>query len=229
MTRRKPTSPTKKPSSASAPTSKPSGQVPANKGRRLPPEPLTLAEVNALIKACSNRAPTGIRNRAMLVICWRGGLRIEEALALKPADLDTNTAEIRVLHGKGDRSRVVALDAEAMAVVMRWLDRRRELGINGRAPIICTLAGEPVQSAYVRGLMKRLAERAGITKRVHVHGLRHTFAIELAREGVPVPVISKALGHASVATTSVYLQHVGNDEVVKALRKRTWAPTEPSR
>lgn len=63
-------------------------RIPANKGRKLPPEVLTDAEVQCLIRDCSHRAPTGLRNRALIVTLYRGGLRIEEALSLYPKDLD---------------------------------------------------------------------------------------------------------------------------------------------
>ena len=71
-----------------------------NKGKKLPPEPLTQDEVLALMDACSRRAPTGRRDRALICVLWRAQLRISEALALKPADLDERGA-IRILHGKG--------------------------------------------------------------------------------------------------------------------------------
>ena len=87
--------------------------VPANKGRKLPPEPLTAEEVKGLIRACSKRASTGVRNRALIVVLYRAGLRISEALALLPKDLDAQASTIRVLHGKGDHDRVVGLDAGA--------------------------------------------------------------------------------------------------------------------
>ena len=123
---------------------------PWNKGRKLPAEPLTQDEVKALLKACSNRAPTGIRNRALIVLFYRAGLRAKEALSLMPKDCDTKLGTIRVLHGKGDRSRLVGLDPEACAVLQRWLDRRTALGVNGRHPVFCTLKGRPMQSAYTR-------------------------------------------------------------------------------
>ena len=85
--------------------------VPANKGHKLPPEPLTPDEVRALIRACSKRAVTGIRNRALIVVLYRAGLRISEALAVMPKDLDAANSTIRILHGKGDYDRVVGLDA----------------------------------------------------------------------------------------------------------------------
>ncbi len=142
-----------------------SGEAPPNKGRRFPPEILTEDEARQLIRTTSSRAPTGIRNRALLVVMYRGGLRLGEALALKAADVDFRASTIRVLHGKGDRSRVVGLDPGAMALVDRWVEKRAQLGIRTRA-LFCTLAGE-LDPSYVRKLLARLAGKAGIEKRVN--------------------------------------------------------------
>ncbi len=90
------------------------GREPANKGKKYPPEVLTPDEVRGLIEACSSRAPTGIRNRALIVAMYRGGLRVGETLALRPKDVDTTAGTLTVLHGKGDRRRVVGLDPGAM-------------------------------------------------------------------------------------------------------------------
>ena len=73
------------------------GHTPANKGKKYPPEILTDREVQKLVQACSNRAPTGIRNRALIVVLYRGGLRIAEALALWPKDVNCTEDTIRVL------------------------------------------------------------------------------------------------------------------------------------
>jgi site-specific recombinase XerD len=196
--------------------------APANKGQRYPAEILTPDEVKALIGACSSRAPTGIRNRGVIVVLYRGGLRISEALALKLKDLDRDAGTIRVLHGKGDRARTVGLDPTAFAVIERWLDRRSSLGINSRALLFCTLDGKPLATAYVRALLPRLAKRAEIEKRVHAHGLRHTHAAELAREGVPVNVIQAQLGHASLAVTDRYIRHIAPEQLIEAMRARVW-------
>ena len=193
-----------------------------NKGKKLPPEVLTPDEVRALIRACSRRSPTGIRNAALLAVLYRAGLRISEALALLPKDLDQDLATLRILRGKGDRARTVALDDVSLALVERWLDKRKLLGLNGRQTLFSTLRGESVQHSYVRALLPRLARRAGIEKRVHAHGLRHSFAAALMAEGVPVNVISKALGHSSIATTARYLDSIQPQEVIDALRGRTW-------
>jgi site-specific recombinase XerD len=148
---------------------------------------------------------------------YRGGLRIGEALALKPADVDCRAGTVRVMHGKGDRSRVVGLDPGAMAVLEPWMERRAQLGIRTRA-LFCTLDGSPLDPSYVRKLLARLAGKAGIEKRVNPHALRHSHAAELAAEGVPVNVIQGQLGHANLAVTDRYLRHVlPVDQVAAAL------------
>lgn len=75
----------------------------------------------------------------------------------------------------------------------------------------------------MRTLLPRLAARAGVTKRVHPHGLRHTLAFELMMEGVPVPIIQRQLGHASLATTQRYLDHIAPKDVIEAMQARVWA------
>ena len=198
------------------------GDRPANKGRRFPAELLSAEEIRALIRACSAKAPTGIRNRALIAVLYRGGLRISEALALYPKDVDQAAGTVVVLHGKGDRRRTVGMDPAAFALLERWLDKRRALGISGRRPLFCTLRGDQLDASYVRRLLPRLAARAGIDKRVHAHGLRHAHAAELVAEGVPVNVIQQQLGHGSLATTDRYLRHIAPRERVEAMRARAW-------
>ena len=205
------------------PHSPSSRRRPANAGQRYPAEILTPDEVRALIKACSNRAPTGIRNRALLVLLYRGGLRIAEALRLHPKDLDRAAGTVTVLRGKGGKRRTIGLDPGAFAVLERWLDVRTKRGISRRAPVFCTLRGRPVHPAYVRALLPRLGRRAGIEKRVHAHGLRHTHAAELALEGKPMNLIQAQLGHTSLATTSRYLAHIAPAQLIEAMRARAWS------
>jgi len=196
----------------------------STKGRRFPVEVLTQREVLALMAACSARAPTGVRNRALIAVLWRAGVRISEGLALAVKDVDREAGTLAVLHGKGDRRRVVGLDPTALAVLERWLEVRAKRVRRPRAaPVFCTLDGGSLQPQYVRALLPRLALRAGIEKRVHAHGLRHAHAAELAAEGVPVNVVQAQLGHGSLATTDRYLRHIAPRERVEAMRAREWA------
>jgi site-specific recombinase XerD len=195
----------------------------SNKGLKLPVETLTPAEVAKLLGAC-NKGDTGVRNQALIVTLYRAGLRISEALALLPKDLDAEASTVRVLHGKGDKARLVGIDAGALTVIQRWLDKRAALGISAWKPIFCTLEGGSVSPDYVRGLMKRLARKAGIVKRVHAHGLRHTHASELRAEGTDIGIIQGQLGHSNLQTTVRYLNHVAPQAVIDAIKAREWTP-----
>lgn len=194
-----------------------------NAGQTFPAEVLTPAEVRSLIQACSATSNLGIRNRALLVMLYRGGLRISEALALRPKDVDLAAGSVRVLHGKGDKARTVGLDPGATDTIARWMERRTKLGLTGRQPLFCDLSGKGIGAPAVRMLLKRLAGRAGVDKRVHPHGLRHTMAAELDREGVSMRVIQQQLGHVNLAVTGRYLASIGAPEVVAAIRQREWS------
>ena len=190
--------------------------------RRFPVEVLTPAEVASLIRAASPVSSIGVRNRALLTVLYRTGVRISELLAVRLKDLDLEAVALTILHGKGDKRRVVGLDGGAAAILGLWLERRKKLGLNGRHFVFSTLRGQPIHTAYIRTLLPRLAKRAGIAKRVHAHGLRHTFAAELAHEGTAINLIQRQLGHSSLATTSVYLDHIAPEDVVRAMRARSW-------
>lgn len=188
--------------------------------RARPVEILEAREVLALVTACSSTAPSGVRNRALLLMLWRAGLRISEALALKPRDLDRAQGSVQVLNGKGGKARTVGLDPMAFAVIDRWLDVRGKRTLPASAPLFCTLQGQAMIPSYVRALLPRLARKGGLAKRVHAHGLRHTFAAELAREGVPMNQIQKQLGHSSLAVTSRYLDHISPAELLETIASR---------
>jgi len=191
------------------------------RGRRFPPEVLTDGEVRRLLAACGD-LPSGVRNRALLSLLYRSGLRVTEALSLRPKDLDLAAGSVRVLFAKGGRSRTVGIDPGGAAVVAEWLVVREGLGLGGEEPLFCTSWGSPVTSECVRRLMPMLARKAGIEKRVHAHGLRHTHAAQLREEGLDIGVISKQLGHRSIATTALYLDHVAPVAVVRAIGGRRW-------
>jgi integrase/recombinase XerD len=175
---------------------------------------LEAGEVEDLL-ATFSKAPTSVRNRALVVTIWRAGLRVQEALDLLPSDLDPVGGSIRVRHGKGDKERTVAMGPVAWEELHRWLEVRRLRGIGEDAPVFCTLSGRPVNQAYVRGMLKRKAAQAGFENplRVHPHAFRHAFAVELSRARKPLDHIRQLLGHRSPATTTIYLQRIDPAEV----------------
>jgi site-specific recombinase XerD len=192
-------------------------------------EILTRAELDALLRACNRRSPSGLRDRALIALLYGSGLRIAEALALRPRDVGLDAGTLRVHNGKGGKARTSAIESGMAAIVREWLDHRRDaLGLNGTAPLFCQISngekignrvGLPVSQACVRQMLRRRTARAGIEKRVHCHGFRHSHAANLAAAGTPVNVVQAQLGHASLATTSRYLAHVQPADVVAAVRR----------
>lgn len=111
------------------------GRTAPNKGGTFPPVVLTEDEVKALIRACSNRAAIGIRNRALITVMYRAGLRLSETLDLKLKDVDADTGTIAVMHGKGDKRRIVGLDPGSMTILLRWADKRHQYRLETKAGI----------------------------------------------------------------------------------------------
>jgi site-specific recombinase XerD len=156
------------------------GMTPPNAGKKYPAEVLTADEVRALMGGCSARSASGIRNRALIALLYRSGLRVSEIVALRPADVDMRKHSVRVLHGKGDKATTRGFHPSCDDALARWIDTRKALGLK-KGPLFCTLAGGPVSDQYVRNLLHRLGRQAAVEKRVHPYGLRHTYAVELAR------------------------------------------------
>jgi site-specific recombinase XerD len=152
--------------------------------RRFPAEVLTREEAAALMSACDASTLVGLRNRALIAVMYRSGLRVAEALSVRPKDVDIQNCAIRVLFAKGGRARTVGIDPAALELVMAWARRRLEWGAAPGAPLFCSSSGRRLTEAYVRRLLPRLGRRAGIERRVHAHGLRHTMASQLREEGV---------------------------------------------
>jgi site-specific recombinase XerD len=190
--------------------------------RTLDADLLSHEEIDRLLRACSKRAPSGRRNRALIAVLWRCGLRLGEALALTPKDVDLQEFVVRVQRGKSGR-RVVGLDISTALLIEQWLGNRKRLSISAQQPLFCTLAGRPLDQSYVRHLLPRLAKKAGIDRRVHAHGLRHRFATDLIREGADLITVRDLLGHASAATTQIYLSRIGASGAIEFARQREWS------
>lgn len=191
----------------------------STKGRTFPPEPLSTAEIMLLLSA-TTRGHIGVRNQVAILLMSRSGVRVSELLALRPCDVDLSAGTIRVLKGKGSKPRTVGMDRTlTTAAVARWLAIRRARGIDGRLPLICDLRGRQLRPGAIRELLKRLRLKAGIQKRVHAHGMRHTFAAVASRQ-MPLTDLQAALGHADLTTTAIYARSLGSTAVdaVQSLR-----------
>jgi site-specific recombinase XerD len=178
------------------------GQPPSNKGLRYPADPPKVEEIIAVMRAAGDDAH-GRRLRALIVILWRAGLRVQEALALAEADLDQRRGSLLVRRGKGGRRREVGMDSWGWDELQPWLDMRLELPVG---PLLCVIngatRGRHWTSAAARADLRRTAVKAGVRRRFAPHQLRHAHAVELAREGVPLIVIQRQLGHSNLALLS---------------------------
>lgn len=182
--------------------------------KRFPPQVYTNPEIRRILEACGDDR-TGLRNRAILMMGYRCGLRCSEALALRPSDIALDQGHVHVQHGKGGKSRRIGLPDDAAEAVRAWWAASPV----GEWAFPTSSAGK-LRTSYIRNLLPRLARRVGLGKRLHFHGLRHTFAWELAGEGLPMPIIQRALGHANLNTTAVYLDHLAPHDVIDATRHR---------
>lgn len=188
-------------------------------GRKRPRKWLTDAECNRLLDAFGS-GPTGVRNRALIVVLWRAGLRLQEALDLQRADLNAKKRTLRIQHGKNDKARWGRLDAQAWAVVQQWLDVRTKWPNIHEPEIFVTLRGRKLSQQYVRAMCLRMGAKAKIETRVHPHGFRHAYAEGLAREGVNLRTIQLGLGHAHPSTTDIYLRDLSPEELFDAIDNR---------
>lgn len=197
------------------------GVKPKNAGRKYPATPPTEEEVMRLLDACKNN-PAGRRLRALIVIQWRSGLRVSEALDLNRNDVNEHDGTVFVACGKGGRARLVGMDQWAFDEIRPWLTDRYDRYPDG--PVLCVVQGPTKgarwSSSAARTAMAQTATLAGVERRVRPHQLRHAHAVGMAREGVGLHIIQRQLGHSSLATTATYMAGISNEEVVHTIASR---------
>lgn len=204
-----------------------------------------MEQLEALLDAIETRSPTGKRNLALLTLMADTGLRIGEALALTTRDLVLEAGQIvgvKVRSGKGGKPANLAVGRRAAVRLAHWLEARKALGLKAGA-LFCTISrgkrargrvttegfaagtevvelepGRPISAGYVRQLLTRLAERAGIEQRVTPHTLRHSFATHLLRDSGNLKLVQQALRHQDVTTTARIYAHLQEEDVAEAVR-----------
>ena len=173
---------------------------PPRKGLRHPADPPKVEEIVAVMRAAGDGAH-GRRLRGLIVILWRAGLRIQDALSLDGADLDHRRGALLVRRGKGGRRREVGMDQWGWEELHRWLELRVELPVGPLFYVINgATCGRHRSSAAARAELRRTAAAAGVRRRFAPHQLRHAHAVEMAREGVPLIVIQRQLATATSAS-----------------------------
>ena len=169
--------------------------IPYPREKRRDPVVLSQDEVGRLLKALEN-----LKHRALAMTLYAGGPRISEVLGLEVRDIDSDRMVITVRHGKGDKDRQVVLSVVLLETLRAYcrMYRPRTWLFDGQIP------GQPLTSRAVQRVIRVAGERAGITKRVTPHVLRHSYATHLLEAGTDLRMIQTLLGHRSLQSTAIY-------------------------
>ena len=169
------------------------------------PEVLSVDDVSRLLAAPSLDDALVFRDRALLELAYGAGLRVSEWITLGVRDLMLADGLVRVF-GKGSKERLVPIGLSAIgavAVYTRELRPRLERGA-GKGVLFLNARGEPLTRMGAWKILRKHVERAGITKHVSPHTLRHSFATHLLEGGADLRAVQEMLGHADISTTQIY-------------------------
>ncbi len=158
---------------------------------------ITSEELTRLLEAPDTSTLRGLRDKAILETLFSTGLRVSELCSL-PRDLDLSSDEFSV-RGKGEKIRVVFLSPEAKEALKRYLDKRKDM-----SDALFVQESNPLIPRSVQRIIKHYATKAGITKKVTPHVVRHMFATDLLSNGADLRSVQMLLGHANIATTQIY-------------------------
>lgn len=171
------------------------------------PRVLTKTEARRLIEATPAVKPRDIRDRAILETLYATGIRRAELIALTLYDADLQTATLRIEHGKGNTKRVVPLTQAAIAALKLYLETTRSLFAREAGQVrlfVSSRSGGPLDDDDIVRIVTKAANRAGLSKHVTPHTLRHTCATHLLKGRADIRQIQKLLGHRRRSSTEVY-------------------------
>jgi site-specific recombinase XerD len=159
------------------------------------PVVLSTAEIVAVMNCTKN-----LKHKALLMLIYSAGLRISEAINLKIKDIDSKRMQIRIVSAKGKKDRYTLLSEKALKTLREYYGVYRPIewvfeGTSGNGPY---------SSRSIQQILKASVTKAGITKPITVHTLRHSFATHLLEQGTDLRYIQSLLGHGSVKTTEIY-------------------------
>jgi integrase/recombinase XerD len=197
----------------------PSDRLESPRRGRVLPVTLSVSEVEALLGSAKVDQPLAWRDRSLLELAYGAGLRVSELCTLALTDLLLTENLVRVF-GKGGKERVVPIGRSVIGAVSVYLHTMRPELDRGRSRgrVLLNARGQPLSRVGAWGIVKRAAKRAGITKRVTPHTLRHSFATHLLEGGADLRAVQEMLGHADLSTTQIYT-HVDR-EYLRSVHKQ---------
>ena len=174
------------------------------------PKALSDLDIDKLLEPPTEATPTELCTTAILELAYASGLRLSELRNLRLEQLHLADGFVTVI-GKGDKERVVPLGRPAVAAMEQYLEAGRPDLVKPRSPanVFLTQRGTAFAASTIWGRIKARVARAGITRNVTPHMLRHSFATHLLERGADLRVIQELLGHASISTTEIYTHVAG--------------------
>jgi integrase/recombinase XerD len=199
-------------------------QVPRPRPQRVQPQPYTADEIKRLLEAADYTAPwtgqrghntrtrraTALRDRAMMLVLLDTGMRASEICALRIGNYDRKTGKCIILHGKGDKTRIVYVGQATRQAIWRYIQDRLqrrdgEASLRGAEPLFATNTGQPLDRSQLLHMLRSCGQRAGVAS-VNVHRFRHTCAVTMLRNGANALVVQEVLGHVDMATVRLYVK-----------------------
>jgi integrase/recombinase XerD len=172
-------------------------------GFRLP-EVLSVAEIDSIIEAIDLSKPEGHRNKAIIETLYGCGLRVSELVNLRITDIHAKEGYVAVT-GKGDKQRLVPVSDKALKEIDLYMIRRNTLpAILDRNTLFLNRRGRKLSRVMIFTMVRNLAERAGINKKISPHTFRHSFATHMVEAGADLRAVQEMLGHESILTTEIY-------------------------
>ncbi len=174
-------------------------------GRKLP-EVLSIEEIDRIISVIDLSQPEGQRNKAIIETLYSCGLRVSELINLKISNLYFDEGFVRVV-GKGDKERLIPIGQKAIKEIRYYFqDRNLQSNIDKASENIVFLnrRGKQLTRVMIFTIIKRLAEKAEISKNISPHTFRHSFATHLIDGGADLRAVQEMLGHESIITTEIY-------------------------
>ena len=175
------------------------------------PKALSNEEISKLLAPESPATPEGLCDQAILELAYASGLRLSELKNLRLEQLHLDAGFINVI-GKGNKERVVPVGKKAVEALNRFIEAGRPKLVTPKSPaaVFLTKRGTPFAAVTLWLRIKNRVRRAGVSRNITPHMLRHSFATHLLEHGADLRVIQELLGHANISTTEIYTHVTGN-------------------
>lgn len=180
-------------------------KIPFSKKDKKLPIVLSVSEIQKLFDVCEN-----LKHKTILALLYSCGFRISELINLEWKHIDRERGIINIIAGKGKKDRQVSLNEILIKLLTEYWKKYK--------PVQFVLNGQSGSLQYsersVNEVLKQIADKAGIRKKIHAHLIRHCHATHLVENGTDINIIQKLLGHTNVKTTNIYL-HISHNHISK--------------